>query len=148
MKKLIYAAVFVLASYVASAQTINPANVPQSVKNKMQDKYPEAKGLVWKQSDAGFVEANFSYEGRKCNAIFLASGGWVSTDCEITAEEFPEAARTFLADVKNADKVSKYYKSDTKAKGTQYSADAKKSGKSLQFIFDAQGNLIMKGPKN
>ena len=50
--------------------------------------------------------------------------------------------------VPNADKVMKYYQSDTKAKGKQYSADVKKDGQSLQLIFDKDGTLIMKGPKN
>ena len=138
---------FVFSISFVQAQTINGGVVPKVVKDKMHEKYPDAKGLVWKQSDPGFVEANFKYEGRKCSAIFLASGGWVSTDCEITAEEFPAAAKTFLSDPKNADNVSKYYKSDTKAKGTQYSADVKKGGKSLEYIFNEQGDLIMKGPK-
>lgn len=148
MKKLVALALLVSFVSFASAQTINASLVPEAVKNKMKEKYPEAKGLYWRQSDAGFVEANFSNDGRKCNAIFLTTGGWVSTDCEITAEEFPAAAITYLNDPKNADKVSKYYQSDTKAKGKQFSADVKKGGQALQFIFDADGNLIMKGPKN
>ncbi|MGB3075554.1 MAG: hypothetical protein WBB36_09545 [Chitinophagales bacterium] len=148
MKKILVLALLVsFVSYV-SGQTINASLVPQVVKTKMQEKYPEAKGVYWKQSDAGFVESNFTNDGRKCNAIFLTTGGWVSTDCEITAEEFPATGASFLADPKNADKVTKYYQSDTKAKGKQFSADVKKDGKSLQYIFDADGNLIMKGPKN
>jgi len=146
-KKLIAFLLVSLSISFAHSQTVNASRVPEVVKNKMNEKYPDAKGLVWKQSDPGFVEANFKYEGRKCNAIFLASGGWVSTDCEITAEEFPAAAKTFLSDPKNADNVTKYFKSDTKAKGTQYSADVKKGGKSLEYIFNVQGDLIMKGPK-
>lgn len=148
MKNLIVFSFLVITVSFASAQTINSSIVPDVVKNKMKQKYPEAKGLVWKQSVAGFVEASFNNEGRKCTAIFLASGGWVSTDCEITAEEFPAAAKTYLNDPKNADKVTKYYKSDTKAKGLQYSADGKKNGKALQFVFDTTGNLIMKGPRD
>ncbi|MBK9732178.1 MAG: hypothetical protein IPO83_12985 [Chitinophagaceae bacterium] len=148
MKKILVLALLVsFVSYV-SGQTINASLVPQVVKTKMQEKYPEAKGVYWKQSDAGFVESNFTNDGRKCNAIFLTTGGWVSTDCEITVEEFPVIGATYLADPKNADKVTKYYQSDTKAKGKQFSADVKKDGKSLQYIFDADGNLIMKGPKN
>jgi len=148
MKKLIVICFLLGSAFTVSAQTINASVVPQVVKNKMQEKYPEAKGILWKQSDPGFVEVNFTNEGRKCNAIFLASGGWVSTDCEITVEEFPAAAKTYLDDPKNADKVTKYYQSDTKAKGKQYSADVKKGGKAMQFVFDKDGNLIMKGPKN
>lgn len=148
MKKIIALALLVSFVSFASAQTINASLVPEVVKKKMQEKYPEAKGLYWKQSDAGFVEANFTNDGRKCNAIFLTTGGWVSTDCEITAEEFPAAATAYLNDPKNADKVTKYYQSDTKAKGKQFSADVKNDGKSLQYIFDGEGNLIMKGPKN
>ncbi|MEO6168026.1 MAG: hypothetical protein ABIO46_13465 [Chitinophagales bacterium] len=148
MRKIISFALLLSFASFASAQTINASLVPQVVKNKMQEKYPEAKGLYWRQSDAGFVEANFTDDGKKCNTIFLTTGGWVSTDCEITAEEFPAAATTYLSDPKNADKVTKYYQSDTKAKGKQFSADVKKAGKSLQYIFDGEGNLIMKGPKN
>lgn len=148
MRKLLVIIVLVgMVNYV-SGQTINASMVPQVVKTKMQEKYPAAKGVYWKQSDAGFIEANFSNDGRKCNAIFLTTGGWVSTDCEIPAEEFPALAITYLSDPANADKVTKYYQSDTKAKGMQYSADVKKDGKALQFIFDGEGNLIMKGPKN
>jgi hypothetical protein len=148
MKKVLSFLFFITCCSIASAQTINASLVPEIVKKKMEEKYPEAKGVVWKQSDAGFVEVNFNNQDIKCSALFLASGGWVSTDCETTMEEFPDTAVSFLSDPKNADKVSKYYRSETKAKGLQYSADVKKSGKAMLFIFDDKGNLIMKGPKN
>lgn len=148
MKKVI-AFVFLMSfAAITFAQTINASLVPEVVKTKLQEKYPAAKGLYWRQSDAGFIEANFTNDGKKCNALFVTTGAWVSTDCEISVEQFPANAKTYLDDPKNADKVTKYFESDTKAKGKQFSADVKKDGKALQIIFDSDGNLIMKGPKN
>ncbi len=131
-----------------AAQTINADLVPSVVKNKMQEKYPEAKGLYWRESAPGFVEANFSINKQKCNAIFVTTGAWVSTDFTITKEEFPQAASEYLANGSLADKVTRYYRSESKAKGTQYSADAKKDGTAFTFLFDKEGKLVMRGLKD
>lgn len=63
----------------------------------------------------------------KMQCPFVTTGAWVSTDCEISVEQFPANAKTYLDDPKNADKVTKYFESDTKAKGKQFSADVKKT---------------------
>ena len=148
MKKIFAFTFLILSAAIASAQTINASLVPEVVKNKMKEMYPGVKGLYWKQSDAGFVEANFSKDGKKCTTLFVTTGAWVSTDCEITAEQLPVNAKAYLDDPNHADKVTRYFESDTKAKGKQFSADIRKDGQSLQVIFDSEGNLIMKGPKN
>lgn len=133
---------------IISAQTINADLIPEVVKNKMQTKYPEAKGLYWRESAPGFVEANFSLNKQKCNAIFVTTGAWVSTDFTITKEEFPQAASDYLIGVAYADKVTRYYRSESKAKGTQYSADAKINGTMYTFIFDQDGKIVMRGVKD
>ena len=48
----------------------------------------------------------------------------------------------------HTDKILKYYKSESKSKGTQYSADAKTSDQVMQFIFNKDGSYVMKGPRD
>ncbi|MEO5675733.1 MAG: hypothetical protein ABIQ74_13905 [Chitinophagales bacterium] len=145
MRTIIFLLVTVFTFGMASAQTINADLVPSVVKNKMQEKYPEARGLYWRESGPGFVEANFTINKQKCNALFVTTGAWVSTDFTITREEFPQAASDYLNKEVSADKVTRYYRSESKAKGTQYSADAKKGGTAYTFLFDKEGKLVMKG---
>ena len=145
MKKVIFLFIGIISFGTASAQTINADLIPPVVKNKMKEKYPDAKGLYWRESGPGFVEANFTINKQKCNAIFVTTGAWVSTDFTITKEEFPEAAYDYLTKVANAEKVTRYYRSESKAKGTQYSADAKKDGTAYTFLFDKEGKLVMRG---
>lgn len=145
MKTIIVMLLSTLVFSGASAQAVSEQYVPDILKNKMKEMYPTAKGTYWKQPMPGFMDAFFSIDKKKCNATFLVSGAWVSTDFEITAEEFPATASQYLST--HADKVTKYYRSETKAKGTQYSADGKVGSEVLQFIFDKDGNFLMKGPK-
>jgi hypothetical protein len=148
MRKIIILFVSIFSFGIASAQTINADLVPAVVKNKMQVKYPEARGLYWRESAPGFVEANFSLNKQKCNAIFVTTGAWVSTDFTIAQAEFPQAASDYLTNVAFADKVIHYYRSESKAKGIQYSADAKKDGTTYTFIFDKDGKIVMRGVKD
>lgn len=148
MKKPLILLLSIFSFGIVSAQTINADLVPAVVKQKMQDKYPEARGLYWRESGPGFVEANFSLNKQKCNAIFVTTGAWVSTDFTITQDSFPKAASDYLTGVAYADKVIRYYRSESKAKGTQYSADAKVNGTMYTFIFDQDGKIVMRGVKD
>lgn len=148
MRKIIILFVSIFSFGIVSAQTINADLVPDVVKQKMKDKYPEAKGLYWRASGPGFVEANFTVNKQKCNAIFVTTGAWVSTDFTILQTEFPQAASDYLTNVAFADKVIRYYRTESKAKGTQYSADAKKDGTIYTFIFDKDGKIVMRGVKD
>src|ERR1043165_6399643 len=109
MKKVIILLVSVFFSGYVSAQTMNADHVPAIVKNKMQEKYPQANGLSWRESAPGFVEANFTLNKQKCNAIFATTGTWVSTELTIMKEEFPQAASDYLTTVALTDKVTRYY---------------------------------------
>ena len=89
MKKII-AFVFLMSfAAITFAQTINASLVPEVVKTKLQEKYPDSKIFYWRQSAAGFIEANFTNDGKKCNPLFVTTGSWVSTDCEKYFEQFP-----------------------------------------------------------
>ena len=130
----------------ANAQAISEQYVPEILKNKMMEMYPEAKGTYWKQPMPGFMDAYFNLNKKKCNATFQVSGAWVSTDFEIAPEEFPDSARKYLSS--HADKIVKYYRSESKSKGTQYSADVKTNNQIMQFIFNKEGGYVMKGPRD
>ena len=147
MKIFLSTAALVLSLFFASAQSaISEQYVPDHLKKKMMEMYPDAKGVYWKQPMPGFMDAYFSLNKKKCNATFQVSGAWVSTDFEIDAADFPATATQYLTS--HTDKVSRYYRSESKAKGTQYTADAKVGGEVLQFIFDKDGNYLMKGPRD
>jgi len=146
VKQLLILLISFVAITSANAQAISEQYVPEILKKKMVEMYPEAKGTYWKQPMPGFMDAYFSLNKRKCNATFQVSGAWVSTDFEIPVEEFPDSAKQYLAS--HTDKILKYYKSESKSKGTQYSADAKTSDQVMQFIFNKDGSYVMKGPRD
>src|SRR5215831_13608161 len=126
----------------ASAQAISEQYIPDIVKKKVAEMYPEAKGVYWKQPMPGFLDAYFTLNKKKCNATYQVSGAWVSTDFEIAPEEFPDSAKQYLTG--HSDKILKYYRSESKSKGTQYSADAKTNDQVMQFIFNKDGSFLMK----
>jgi len=146
MKKylLILVSFFAIAS--VSAQAISDQYIPDIVKKKVIEMYPEAKGIYWKQPMPGFLDAYFTLNKKKCNATYQVSGAWVSTDFEIPVEEFPDSAKQYLS--VHTDKILKYYRSESKSKGTLYSADAKTNDQVMQFIFSKDGSFLMKGPRD
>ncbi|MFI5135004.1 MAG: hypothetical protein ACHQD9_04035 [Chitinophagales bacterium] len=146
LKSIFASFVLLIVVASASAQVISEQYVPDILKKKMTDMYPEAKGTYWKQPMPGFMDAYFSLNKRKCNATFQVSGAWVSTDFEIPAEEFPDSAKQYLT--AHTDKVLKYYRSESKSKGLQFSADGKINGEVMQFIFNKDGSYLMKGPRD
>ncbi|HYV94887.1 MAG TPA: hypothetical protein VE978_24140 [Chitinophagales bacterium] len=147
MKKYVLIFLSVLGVLSTSAQqAISDQYIPDILKNKMATMYPDAKGIYWKQPMPGFMDAYFSINKHKCNATFQVTGAWVSTDFEIDPADFPDTASQYLT--QHVDKVSRYYRSESKAKGIQYSADAKVGGEVLQFIFDKEGHYLMKGPRD
>lgn len=149
MKKLFgFILLSLLFSYSFAQTAIAPANVPEILKEKMKEKYPDAKGLYWEQPMPGFVDANFTIDKKQCTATFTPSGSWVSTDFEIDGATFPDSATNYLMHKEGVTKITRYYRNESKAKGVQFSADAKKDGKTFQYIFNKEGRLIMKGKKD
>lgn len=149
MKSLMLICLLLTGAIQTYSQTaINPANIPAVLKDKMNESYPEAKGIYWEQPMPGFIDANFTLDKKKCTATFTPSGAWVSTDFEIDATTFPDSAVHYLMNKEGATKITRYYRNESKAKGIQYSADAKVDGKTFQYIFDKEGGLIMKAKKD
>jgi len=147
MKKITIFLLSVFSFGIVFAQTNSANIVPAAAKSKLQEKYPEAKTVSWKESSQGFVEANFTLNKQKCNATFSTAGDWVSTDFTITKEEFPQAASSYLANVSYTNNVTRYYRTDAKDKGTQYAADAKINDHMYTFTFDKDGKFVMRGIK-
>ena len=146
MKKYVLLLLSFFAVVSVSAQAISEQYIPEIVKKKVVEMYPEAKGTYYKQPMPGFLDAYFSLNKKKCNATYQVSGAWVSTDFEISPEEFPDSAKQYLAI--HSDKILKYYRSESKSKGLQYSADAKVNDQTLQFIFSKNGDFLLKGPRD
>jgi hypothetical protein len=146
MKHLLFILISFITISSAGAQAISEQYIPEIVKKKVAEMYPEAKGVYYKQPMPGFLDVYFTLNKKKCNATYQVSGAWVSTEFEVTAEEFPDSARSYLA--ANTTKVMRYYRSESKAKGIQYAADAKANDQVMQFIFTKEGGYLMKGPRD
>ncbi|MBS1658468.1 MAG: hypothetical protein JST18_10295 [Bacteroidetes bacterium] len=146
MKHLLLIFISFITISSAGAQAISEQYIPEIVKKKVAEMYPEAKGVYWKQPMPGFLDAYFTLNKRKCNATYQVSGAWVSTEFEVPVEEFPDSAKQYLA--AHTTKVTRYYRSESKAKGVQYAADAKEGNSVMQFIFTKEGGYLMKGPRD
>jgi hypothetical protein len=146
MKSLLLLLGLLMAAATMWAQAISEQYIPEVLIKKMEEMYPAAKGTYWKQPMPGFMDAYFTLNKKKCNATFQAGGAWISTEFEVEPQEFPETARQYLA--VNSSKVTRYYRSESKAKGTQYAADAKTENGIMQFIFTSEGSYLMKGTRD
>ncbi|RWY48060.1 PepSY-like domain-containing protein [Mucilaginibacter gilvus] len=122
----------------ASAQKINSAKVPASVKKSFSLAYPSVKTVKWEKENGGY-EAGFKQGNSEMSAFFKADGTQKESETEIKATELPAAVALYVkehykgAAIKEAAKITK-----TATGEINYEAEVK--GKDL--LFDKDGKFI------
>jgi len=137
MKKLSVMMFGVLFSTISFSQTIKEKDVPTSVKNAFQQKYPQANVEKWEKEGANY-EAEFDFNEVDQSVLIDVQGNIIETEIEIMLSELPKSVTEYIKTnhkgqtIKEATKISD-------SKGTiTYEVEIK--GKDL--IFDRNGSFI------
>jgi len=90
MKSLVALAICMVSfATVSCSQKINEKDVPASVKNAFNNKFPEASAIKWEKENKKELEANFKMNNTDVSANFGLDGSWVETETTIPVTELP-----------------------------------------------------------
>ncbi len=136
MKKMIIAGL-VLLSVSASAQQMNAAKVPASVKASFSKSFASVKDAKWEKENGNY-EANFLQNGKKMSATFDPNGICMETENAIEISALPAAATAYLANNYKGEKIKDAAMLKMANGETHYEAEVK----GMDVIFDANGKFI------
>lgn len=73
-----------------SFTAISQIEVPASVKNGFDNKFPAAKKVKWEKENDTEFEASFRLDGKTMSANFDTQGNWLETEWEIRVKDLPK----------------------------------------------------------
>jgi hypothetical protein len=138
MKNILFVIIFTISSTAVFAQK----DVPQAVKTALAQKFPNAKVEKWAKEKDGSFEAEFDVKGKDQSANFSATGEWLETESEIEKSEIPQPVLTAFYAKFGQIKIKEACKIEFPNKPMQYELEYKKELKTMEAIFDAEGNLL------
>jgi hypothetical protein len=142
MKTFIVILFSILTFHASFAQMVDAKYVPEAVKKSFAKKFPDAGYVTWSQDVPGFINANFSQDKKKMQAMFINSGGWVSTETTLKEPEFPQEAVNWMKSNFPEAKYTSLTKSET-TKGIEYESEIKaKDGNKYRLTFDIEGKML------
>lgn len=115
-------------------------NVPQKVLSSFEQKFPNAKKVVWEMEDETVWEAEFKMNGKAYSANFSKEGEWKETEHEIKKSEIPSEVLAQLSQKYAAFKIIKAEKTETPS-GIGYEIDIKIGKEKFEVEIDSKGKL-------
>ncbi len=128
---------------LASAQKINEADVPASVKSAFAKKYPGAKVEKWEKEGADY-EAEFDLSKVESSAVFDVNGNFKGLEQEIKSSELPKAVTDYCAKTYAGYKLTEAAKITDSTGKVMYEAEMSKGKEEFDVIFDDKGIFIKK----
>jgi hypothetical protein len=120
--------------------------IPSEVTDAFSEKYPQAKGVEWKDKLSAF-SAGFNLDDKHYLASFSNKGEWQNTEQDIEESELPAVIKDSYGKTKYADwKINKVTKIELPDNVLQYrveigSGDIKKR----RLLFNTDGRLLKDG---
>jgi len=143
MKTTIILMAMLLNVSLASAQKINEADVPASVKSAFAKKYPGAKVEKWEKEGADY-EAEFDLSKVESSAVFDVNGNFKGLEQEIKSSELPKAVTDYCAKTYAGYKLTEAAKITDSTGKVMYEAEMSKGKEEFDVIFDDKGIFIKK----
>ena len=143
MKTTIILMAMLLNVSLASAQKINEADVPASVKSAFAKKYPGAKVEKWEKEGADY-EAEFDLSQAESSAVFDVNGNFKGLEQEIKSSELPKAVTDYCAKTYAGYKLTEAAKITDSTGKVMYEAEMSKGKEEFDVIFDDKGIFIKK----
>jgi hypothetical protein len=136
MKSLIVL-IFATALVVSVRAQHQSVAVPQAVKTAFAKMYPDVKTVEW-EAEGKYYEAEWEQNGKESSVVFDNAGGLIENETEITFDELPANAKSYIQKNYKGKKVKEVEKS-TNAKGVvMYEVEIE--GKDLEF--DSTGKFL------
>ena len=92
---LYYNAEGILIKAVEDSEDYLPIELPEGVKNFLQEKYAASK-IVETDREHGQLEVDIIHDGVAKEVLFDNNGNWLSTSWEISPDTLPEAVKTAI----------------------------------------------------
>lgn len=83
-------------AYLANAQKLKSAEVPDAVKASFKQKFDKAKDVKWSKENEKEYEAEFEVGEKEQSATFDSSGKWLGTETEIEKSDLPAPVKSAL----------------------------------------------------
>lgn len=145
--KIILVMLFLVAltNCQCGAQKMGKSNVPENLKQIIQQKYGSVD-VDWDKEGDDY-EASFKQNGSDISVLLSADGSIVEVEKEIKTKDLPKMVQEALSRDFNGFGIEEAAIIESNGQIT-YEAEVKKSKESYDLIFDENGKLIKKLPRN
>lgn len=133
--------VLVVAGILSFSCTERKYSPDSAVKTTLKSMFPNAYFVEW-EMEAGYIHAEFTYEGNEKDVWFDMDGKWLMTETDIRASKIPAAIKTALTQTKYADwriddvDYIEFYNADP-----VYVLDVEKGESEVSLYFAPDGTL-------
>ncbi len=139
MKNVILISIALVLGFSACGQKLKKDDVPAVITAKFKTLYPKVEDVKWSKEDANY-EAEFDLNKVETSVVFDASGNALETESEISVNDLPAAAKTYISTNVPNEKIKEASKI-TNSKGVvTFEAEVK----GVDYIFDKDGKFINK----
>lgn len=127
----------------ACGQKKSETNVPQSVKDAFEKKFPNVSKIEWEKENADEWEAEFEMNGIEYSANFDAKGKWQETEHEIKVSELPGKVKSTLDNDFSGYTIEEAEIAET-PKGKFYEVTIEKGSDEMEVVINISGEVIKK----
>jgi hypothetical protein len=139
MKNLFFVSIALMLGFSACGQKLKKENVPAVITAKFKTLYPNVENVKWGKEDVNY-EAKFDQNKVETSATFDAKGNLLETETEISVNNLPAAAKTYISTNVPGEKIKEASKI-ANAKGiVTYEAEVK----GVDYIFNKDGGFMKK----
>ena len=143
MKTLVLSIAAILTVSFANAQKVKEAEVPKSVVDAFQKKYPGSKATEWEKEDGNY-EVEFDLKKVESSALFSAKGDFMAFEQEIKTSELPAGVAEYCKKNYPNHKISEASKI-TEANGkVSFEVELQNGKEEFDVIFDDKGSFLKK----
>lgn len=122
-----------------NAQKIKNEDVPQSVKTKFKELYPNVQKVKWEKEDANF-EAEFENGNSETSVVFDGTGNLLETETEISADALPQQVKEYVQKNLAGKKIKEASKIVNSKNQVIYELEIDKT----EYLISQDGKLINK----
>ncbi len=136
MKNLTILFIGVLITTISYSQKVSEKNIPVSVNNVFQKKYPNTKAK-WSKEEGGY-EASFSLNNKDLSVTYDEQGTQLEIEVEIEISQLPKEALAYVNQHYAREKIKEAAKITNSKEIVTYEVEIK----GMDLIFDSQGNFV------
>lgn len=116
--------------------------VPESVEQEFEKRYPDVNLSKWELDSTGSWEAHFEKEGVKYRADFKPNGIWVETEHSLEFEQLPSDVKAAIEIKHGSQFVRDVEAVDSATHGQFYDVEFIKGADKFDLMFDEKGKIL------